>query len=160
MRGDGKRLSLAELLLGVAALGIVAVLAAPRLLRPQIATNESAAISTLREIYRAEMEYAQRFPTSGFAGDVAKLGPVAKAAAPSASHAGLLDFVERCAAQPCERAGYLFSVDQISGTPVDTFRITAVPAAPGKTGLRGFCASSAGAISYDPDGGKNCTHPI
>ena len=160
MRGAGKRLSLSELLVGVVALGIVAGLAAPRLLRPQIAANESEAISMLRQLYRAEMRYAQGFPTSGFADDIAKLGPAANGAAPSPSHAGLSDFVERCAAQPCERAGYLFAVDQTSGAPVDTFRITAVPALPGKTGIRGFCASSAGALSYDPDGGKNCTHPI
>ena len=50
--------------------------------------------------------------------------------------------------------------DQTSGAPVDTFRITAVPAVPGKTGIRGFCLSSTGIVTYDPGGGKNCAHPI
>src|SRR5204862_7852521 len=106
MRRDGKKLSVTELLVGFAALGVVAGLAAPRLLRPQIATNESEAISTLREIYRAEIRYAQSFPTSGFADDTVKLGggPARSGAASSSSRAGLLSFAGRCVMPPCERA--------------------------------------------------------
>ena len=71
-----------------------------------------------------------------------------------------LDFVLHCAVQPCQKNGYLFAVDQASGATVDNFRITAVPAVPGKTGIRGFCLSSTGIVTYDPGGGKNCAHPI
>src|SRR5438477_9839129 len=126
MRGDGKRLSLAELLVGLAALGIVAGLAAPRFLRPRVAANEAAAVSMLRRrIYSAEMAYAQDFPTAGFADDIAKLGPTVSGIKQSPSRAGLLEFFPGCAAQPCERSGYLFAIDQTSGAPVDYIRIPA-----------------------------------
>ena len=161
LMADAKaRFSLADVLVVIAVLSVLAALALPVLLRGARAANESSAIGDLGSFYHAQMTYAQMFPARGFAGDIVKLGP-ARGAAPDPSTKGdALDFVLHCAVQPCQKNGYLFAVDLTSGAPVDNFRITAVPAVPGKTGIRGFCLSSTGIVTYDPGGGKNCAHPI
>ena len=154
------RFSLADVLVVIAVLSVLAALALPVLLRGARAANESSAIGDLRSFYHAQMTYAQLFPARGFAGDIVNLAPVIRTAIGISMAGGTLDFVLHCAIQPCQKNGYLFAVDQTSGEPVDTFRITAVPAVPGKTGIRGFCLSSTGIVTYDPGGGKNCAHPI
>jgi type IV pilus assembly protein PilA len=152
--------SLVELLIVIAVILILTALAVPQLLRARIAANESAAVAAVRSLHTAQLEYAQLYPTAGFADDISKLGPPANGMSSSPTHANLLDFVLGCAAQPCLKQGYMFSVDQVSGSPVDTFRITAVPAVPNNTGIRGFCGTLNGVISFDPAGGTNCTTPI
>ena len=152
------RRNIADLSIGIVALTVVVALTLPPSLQGKWATNESSAIATLRSLHQAQMSYAQALPTRGFADDLVKLHPRLEAAASPGDEK--LNFLRNCAAQPCEISGYLFAIDQTSGTPVDTFRITAVPAMPGKTGIRGFCASSAGVISYDPEGGKTCSYAI
>ena len=154
------RFSLADVLVVIAVLSVLTVLALPVLLRGERAANESSAIGDLRSFYHAQMTYAQMFPARGFAGDIVNLAPVIRTATGISMAGGTLDFVLLCAVQPCQKNGYLFTVDQTSGAPVDNFRITAVPAVPGKTGIRGFCLSSTGIVTYDPGGGKNCAHPI
>jgi len=154
------RFSLADVLVVIAVISVLAALALPVLLRGARAANESSAIGDLRSFYHAQMTYAQTFPARGFAGDIVKLAPVIRTATGISMAGGTLDFVLHCAVQPCQKNGYLFTVDQTSGAPVDNFRITAVPAVPGKTGIRGFCLSSTGIVTYDPGGGKNCAHPI
>lgn len=152
--------SLVELLIVVAVVLILTAIAVPQLLRAKIAANESSAVASVRSLHTAELEYAQLYPTIGFADDLSKLGPPMGGASPSSLHANLLDFLLGCAAQPCLKTGYKFSVDQISGTPVDSFRVIAVPSTPGSTGIRGFCGAQQGVISFDPAGGTNCTSPI
>ena len=154
------RFSLADVLVVIAVISVLAALALPVLLRGARAANESSAIGDLRSFYHAQMTYAQMFPARGFADDIVNLAPVIRTATGISMAGGTLDFVLHCAIQPCQKNGYLFTVDQTSGAPVDTFRITAVPAVPGKTGIRGFCLSSTGIVTYDPGGGKNCAHPI
>ena len=152
--------SLIELLVVIAIILILAALAIPQLLHAKISANEAAAVSAVRTLHTAELEYAQLFPASGFADDLAKLGPTSGGAPPTPANAGLVDFLLGCASQPCLRGGYLFQVDQTSGAPPDTFRVTAVPQAVGQTGLRGFCMSLAGSITYDPNGGRACSNTL
>ena len=60
------------------------------------------------------------------------------------------------------KAGYTFNITCGSKTTVNnvdqynSYVITAVPNAVGKTGDRGFCTDG-NAIRYDPKGGTNCT---
>jgi len=153
--------SLVELLIVVAVILILSALAIPQLLRAKIAANEASAVSAVRNIYSMQIQYAQLYPTLGFATDISQLGPPSGGAPPTAAHANLLDFVLGCAAQPCPKSGYLFSIDQTSGSPIDSFRVVAIPQAQGTTGIRGFCVSSNGGnITADPNGGSNCTSPI
>jgi type IV pilus assembly protein PilA len=135
-------------------------LLAPRFVDRTIAGNEAAAVSTLHAIRSAQWQYAERYPTAGFADNVAKLEPPAPGTQPDSSHANLLEPILSCSTQPCARSGYLFAIDQISGAPATNFRITAIPQVPGKTGNRGFCSTESGAITADPNGGKACSVPI
>ena len=41
-----------------------------------------------------------------------------------------------------------------------SYKVTAVPERPGKTGNRGFCGDLSGAIAADPAGGTNCTETV
>ena len=141
---------------------IVVVLVLIALLFPRFAerSNEASAVSVVRAIGAAQLKYAQLYPSAGFADDLPKLGAPPSGALPSSAHAGLLDFGVECATQPCAKNGYSFAIDQTSGTPINRFRITAVPQKPGETGFRGFCSTEPGVITADPAGGTNCSVPI
>jgi type IV pilus assembly protein PilA len=151
--------SLIELLIVVGIILVLAAIAIPAFLRARINANEASAVSAVRTIHSAQVQYLQFYPTAGFADDIAKLGPPTSGP-PTASNANLLDFVLGCATQPCSKSGYNFAIDNTSGTPINSFRITAVPIMPGHTGNRGFCSTEPGVITADPAGGTNCSIPI
>jgi type IV pilus assembly protein PilA len=62
--------------------------------------------------------------------------------------------------------GYIFNITNCTKVTVNntdrvtSYTLTAVPATPGKTGDRGFCIESGGAIKMDPTGGTNCTQMV
>src|SRR5260370_19279612 len=143
-----------ELLVVIVVVLVLAVLLAHTLLHSIAPANEFSAISTVRSIESDQLKYAQTYPALGFADNVAKLGPPPPGAQPNSNHANLLDPVTACASQPCARSGYLFAVDQTSGTPVTSFRITAVPAVPGKTRRRGFFGTRFGSLWPHSSRGK------
>ena len=149
-----------ELLIVVGIILVLAALAVPALLRAKISANEASAVSAVRSIHSAQLQYQNYYPTLGFADDIAKLGPPPTGTAPNPAQADLLDFVLGCASQPCAKSGYKFTIDQINGSPVTGFRITAVPVTPGRTGNRGFCSTEPGVITADPAGGTSCSVPI
>lgn len=152
--------SLVELLVVVAIILIIAAIAIPSLMRAKISANEASAVSSIRSIHSTEVVYSLTYPAIGFADDIAKLGPFPPNTPATPAHAGLLDFVLGCAAQPCHKSGYMFGVDQTSGSPINTFRATGTPVTPQRTGIRGFCAPTPGNMAADPNGGTNCTDPI
>jgi len=152
--------SLIELLIIAGILLVLAAIVTPALLRTRISANEASAVAVLRSIRSAQLQYSQFYPTVGFADNITKLGPPAPGQAPSSSQANLLDFVLGCSNQPCLKSGYLFAVDQTSGTPINAFRVTAVPQTPGRTGQRGFCSTEPRVITADPAGGTACSVPI
>ena len=152
--------SLIELLIVIGIILVLAALAVPTLLRAKISANEASAVSAVRTIHSAQLQYQYYYPTLGFADDIAKLGPPPSGTAPSPTQADLLDFVLGCSTQPCTKSGYKFTIDQVNGPPVSSFRITAVPITPGHTGNRGFCSTEPGVITSDPAGGKSCSVPI
>jgi type IV pilus assembly protein PilA len=154
-----KRASIVDLVAASVVLLALAAFLAPRFVDKNIFANEASALSAVHSIHSAQLRYAQSYPTLGFADDVAKLGPPLSGA-PSPAKANVLDFPRECARQPCARSGYNFMIDQTGGAPINTFRIIAVPIAPGRTGNRGFCSSEPGVITADPAGGTNCSIPI
>lgn len=160
-RKNGQRgFSLIELLIVVGIILVLAALAVPALLRAKISANEASAVSAVRTIHSAQLQYQNFYPAMGYADNIAKLGPPPTGTAPNPSQADLLDFVLGCGTQPCSKSGYNFTIDQVSGRPVTSFRITAVPVTPGRTGNRGFCSTEPGVITSDPAGGTTCSVPI
>jgi len=157
----GKRVfSAMEFLATIVVVLILIALLFPRFVERKIFANEASAVSAVRAIGAAQLKYAQLYPSAGFTDDLAKLGPPPSGMVPSSAHAGLLDFDVECATQPCAKGGYNFAIDQTSGTPINKFRIIAVPQRPGESGFRGFCSTGPEMITADPGGGTSCSVPI
>ena len=157
----GKRaFSAMEFLATVVVVLVLIALLFPKFVERRIFANEASAVSAARAIGAAQLKYAQLYPSAGFADDLAELGPPPSGMVPSSAHAGLLDLEVECTTQPCTRSCYSFAIDQTSGTPINKFRITAVPQRPGETGFRGFCSTEPGVITADPAGGTTCSIPI
>jgi hypothetical protein len=110
--------------------------------------NEAAAVATLHHIHELQAQYAIANPTRGFSCFLDLLeersgGEMIVQAFPSSN----------------ERSGYGFAVATTVGcyvkSPLRLYQITAVPLAPGKTGVRAFCSDQEGVIWYDDDGSAN-----
>lgn len=146
--------SLIELLIVVAIILVIGAIAIPNLIRSRIAANESSAVYSVRAINTAQIAYISSYPTVGFADTLTKLGP--SGGPPTANAADILDDVLGCAAQPCLKSGYRFTIGGTAGTPISTYSITGLPASP-SSGSRGFCSDQQAVIKFDPAGGAACT---
>jgi prepilin-type N-terminal cleavage/methylation domain-containing protein len=155
-----KGFSLIELLIVVAIILIIAAIAIPSLIRSRISANEASAISSMRQVNTAQTAYNIAYPNIGFADDLSKLGDPPVGTPVSANKAGMLDWVLGCAAQPCRKSGYDFSVAAVPGTPIVTYTVLGTPAIAGQTGVRGFCSDQMTRITVDPAGGTACTIPF
>jgi type IV pilus assembly protein PilA len=153
-----KGFSLIELLIVVAIILIIAAIAIPNLLRSRIAANEASAVGSLRTINTAEVTYASTYPSSGFAVDLATLGPGATpGATASSTNAVLLDSVLGATApggassgNANPKSGYKFYLGNTSGTPVSTYSANADPIVADQTGKRYFYTDASGVLRYDP----------
>jgi prepilin-type N-terminal cleavage/methylation domain-containing protein len=149
--------SLVELLIVIAIILVVTAIAIPNLLRSKISANEAAAVQTLRTIITAQAGYALTYPTLGYSNSLTnlKFPPVGNPV--SSTEAGYLDWVLGCAAQPCAKSGYRYSIINPVGMPVSAYDAIAVPSLVGSSGTRGFCTNQTGAVRVDPNGASNCT---
>ena len=152
--------SLIELLIVVAIILVIAAMTVPNLLRSKMSANEASAVSSMRTIATAETTYAISYPAIGYADALTKLSAPSGSNPVDSTHAGLLDWVLGCGAQPCPKSGYMFSIVNTVGNPVNAYEITAVPQLLGQTGRRGFCGDQVPTITYDPNGGTACTTAI
>ncbi|MFB3916550.1 MAG: prepilin-type N-terminal cleavage/methylation domain-containing protein [Terriglobales bacterium] len=139
--------SLIELLIVVAIILVIAAIAIPNMLRARIAANEANAVATIRTVTSAQLMYKIQFPEVGYSPDIDSLGGTGVM---DASHAGILP--STLSTPPYQAGGYIFST---SGT-LQTFVVTAVPANPGKTGVRSFCTDTP-AVIYFVGEGLTCT---
>ncbi|MGB0063636.1 MAG: type II secretion system protein [Terracidiphilus sp.] len=156
--------TLMELLIVIAVILILMLMAMRTIGSMRIRANEVSAINSIRVITQAEIEYESTYPANGFACDMKALGGVPGSGMPTPTSAQLLD---NDLAASGFKAGYNFKIancekvtvngsDRITG-----YQLTAVPAAPGKTGNRGFCTDQFGGNpKYDPTGGTNCTQSL
>jgi prepilin-type N-terminal cleavage/methylation domain-containing protein len=152
--------SLIELLIVVAIILALAAMAIPNLLRSKMSANEASAVSALRTIATAQTTYALSYPESGYADKLTKLAGPRGGQPVSKDAAGLLDWVLGCPVQPCPKAGYQFSIINATGDPVSAYEVVATPLLQGQTGRRGFCSDQVPRITYDGNGGSNCTSPL
>jgi prepilin-type N-terminal cleavage/methylation domain-containing protein len=151
-----KGFSLVELMMVVTIIMIIAAIAIPNLLRSRMAANESSAVSSLRIINSAQVNYSVLYPSAGYADNLTKLGPGNPV---DQTHANILDGLLGCTSQPCLKSGYQFQITNTTGNPVNTYDVIAVPTIVGRTGNRGFCSSQLIVIMQDSAGGTNCTMP-
>ena len=138
-----KGFSLIELLIVVAIILIIAAIAIPNLLRSRIAANEASAVGSIRSINTAQVTYASTYPDVGFGASLPVLGPGSGTI--SSTSAGLVDNVLGCAAQPCKKSGYQFSV---SGT-TSAYNSNGDPITYGQTGQRYFFSDASGVIRFN-----------
>ena len=150
--------SLIELLIVVAIILVIAAIAIPSLMRSKISANEASAVASLRSINTAQVTYSVTYPSAGYADTLIKLGMPSGTTAVSSTGAGLLDWVLACPTQPCPKSGYNFAIVNPVGNPIHSYSLTAVPTVPGSTGYRGFCSDQLRNMTYDPNGGSNCTN--
>jgi type IV pilus assembly protein PilA len=137
---------------------ILMTLAIPEMMKVIKQSNQTSAIQSLRDLNSQEAQYNSTYPTHGYACTLAEMGGKAGSGPPSPEAAQLIpdDLASGV------KAGYTFTITCGSKTTVNnidqynSFEITAVPTAVGKTGDRGFCTDGNG-IRYDPKGGTNCT---
>ena len=158
MRSRG--FSLIELLIVVAIILVIAAIAIPNLMRSRMLANEASAAGSLRAINTAQGSYIITFAGQGYADTLTKLGPPGGGGPPSSNAADLLDSTLGCAAQPCSKSGYNFSIVNTVGTPVTSYELTAVPVSLHSSGDRGFCSKQLSLILVDMAGGTNCTQNL
>jgi type IV pilus assembly protein PilA len=141
---------------------ILALIAIPTFGTMKKKANEASAINTVKTISNAESQYEFTYPSNGYACSLSALGGDPKTGAPSATGAQIL----QSDLTSGYKSGYIFTVSNCTketddGTDRFTgYQITAVPMKVRKTGDRGFCADQSGSITFDPDGGTNCTQSL
>src|ERR1051326_7845475 len=147
-----KGFSLIELLIVVAIILIIAAIAIPDLLRARISANESAAAGAVRTITTAEIQYESAYPTVGYAGNLAALGPPAAGCTTPSSATGCLIASSLASGT---KGAYLFTAAAGNGTPTTTFQEGGKPQS-SSTGNRSFCAVEDAVVrisSTDPAAG-------
>jgi len=156
--------TLMELLIVIAVILILMLMAMKTIGSMKIKADEVSAINSLRVITQAEIEYDSTYPANGYACDLKALGGVPGAGLPTPSASQLLD---NDLASSGFKSGYYFKIANcekvtVNGTDrITGYQLTAVPAAPGKSGNRGFCTDQfGGAPKYDPSGGTACTQSL
>jgi type IV pilus assembly protein PilA len=154
--------TLMELLIVISIMLILMMIAIPNMLNLKAQANEASALQSLRAIHEAEMQYTINFPANGYACSLAALGGNASSGPPTATSAQVL----QADLASGYKSGYVFNITNCTKTTVNnqdnynSFEVTAVPQAVGKTGHNGFCLDMSGTILKDPTGGTNCTVPI
>jgi type IV pilus assembly protein PilA len=119
--------SLIELLIVITIILIIIMIAAPRLSRARMYSQETAAIAAIKTIHTAQVQYYSQFQK--YATSLAELGPPASGAAgPSAA-----DLIGNDLANGV-KSGYKFSVTGNQGGYI----VTAVPETYNVTGSRTF----------------------
>ena len=151
-RLKGKGLAIAGLVLGYSTIAmlpvilIIAAIAIPNLLRARMAANEATAMSGVRSLNVAELQYSTMHPEKGF---TCSLGDL--------KEAGLDD---RQLADGSKN-GYVFELIECKGdTPEaanNQYQVIAYPVSPGKTGRRAFCSDQNDEMRYSESGsGQTC----
>ncbi len=156
------------MIMAVPAIGIVAAIAIPSLLRARVSANEAAAIGDIRSLISGQVAYssfnggfyASRLECLSSPGDC-----IANFTSPlPEERGGTAQFLDpRTIASPKNGYGREFVPGARapgSATSTSTFAFLAYPINPGQSGVRSFCGDSSGRICYDPRGGKDLIETV
>lgn len=152
--------TLMELLIVIAIILILMLMAIPTIGVMKKHANDTSAINSLRAITQAEIQYESTYPAQGYACSLGALGGDPNSGPPTPQAAQLIqgDLASGY------KSGYNFNITNCTKVTVNNqdrvtgYTLTAVPAAVGKTGDRGFCTDQfGGSPKYDTTGGTNCT---
>jgi type IV pilus assembly protein PilA len=156
-----KPVTLAELLVVVALVVLLAAIILPNVMRSEISANEASAVGSIASINRAEVSYQTANPSLGFASSLETLGPNGtndSCQAPTASHACLIeDALARAGSQAQARNGYWFRVSAAGHDArgsVSAYVVGTAAAVYNQTGRRDFCSGEDGVVRYR-DPGRN-----
>lgn len=159
-REDG--FTLMELLIVISIIVILMLIAIPTANTIKKHTDEVSAQKSLQTLEQAQSMYATNYPVNGFACSLTALSGEASSGPPSPTAAQLINGQLATGIKD----GYIFNITNCQKVTVNNsdritgYTLTAVPATVGKTGDRGFCVESGGAIKADLAGGTNCTQMV
>ena len=151
--------TLMELLIVISIILILMLVAIPTAGKIRKHANELSAQKSLQTIQEAQSMYESTYPTSGYACTLQALAGDPASGPPSATAAQVIHGELATGI----KSGYIFNITNCTKVNINnteritSYMATAVPATPGKTGDRGFCLDSGGAMKADPAGGTNCT---
>ena len=154
--------TLMELLIVISIIVILMLIAIPTSRAIKKHANELSAQKSMQTIEQAESMYATNYPTNGYACTLPALSGESTSGPPSAAAAQILNGQLTTGIKD----GYIFTIGNCTKVTVNnvdrvtSYTVNAVPATPGKTGDRGFCLESGGAMKADPTGGTNCTQMV
>ncbi len=143
-----KGFSLIELLIVVAIILIIAAIAIPNLLKSKQSANESGGAATIRTLITDSITYSTSYPQVGYPISISNLGG-AVPCTPSSVTACLADPILGCAASPCTKGNYQYSVtgQPVGATPLTDFIAWATPAGT-SAGAKNFAAVSDGVARW------------
>jgi type IV pilus assembly protein PilA len=171
MRESSSKIPLAKvlrgLLFGLLAIAVLIPVIQALILPPiraskKLQANEIVAIESLREIYRAQIQYQLNYPSKGFACSLSSLAGASSHGQASSQNAELLHGYLATG----KMSGYSFAIDNCTDVNIHDqhtytdYEATAVPQAFGKTGKRGFCIDQQGEVTVDPAGGGACSEAL
>lgn len=154
--------TLMELLIVISIILILMLVAIPTAGKIRKHANELSAQKSLQTIQEAESMYESTYPTSGYACTLPALAGDPNSGPPSATAAQVINGELATGI----KSGYIFNITNCTKVSINntdritSYTATAVPATLGKTGDRGFCLDSGGAMKADPAGGTNCTQMV
>jgi type IV pilus assembly protein PilA len=152
--GITKRRGLVLPILGAIFVLLLAAVLIPHNMVSRLAHDEASAVSGLRALTSLELGYAAAHPSKGFTCDLAQL----KTEVPSTGDHTREGFVFSD-----QFEGYTFS---LTGCEADSegvvvrYKATAVPALPGKTGVRAFCTDQTGELRFSVNGSPEACRPL
>jgi type IV pilus assembly protein PilA len=147
--------TLAELMIVVVVICLLAAIILPNLLRSRVAAGEAAAVTSMREINQAEVGFQTTYPAVGFAGTLAALGrgtPESDCNTRTREHACLLDPELSIATSPDHaRKGYWFLItptDKDASGVISAYVLGSAAAVFNQSGVRDFCSIEDGVLHF------------